>query len=175
MKRLAFSSTMAWRALMAAVTMSLLATGAPAEERKVNGMLNVGVAASLQPPVFQENWPWGVNIGVGVGVKPVPIATFTLSLDWFYFFTDKGSGARAIDDVNVQYAPLGARIHPFDSVVPYFAAGFGWFRIEQEDALGIHAGIGVEFSLVYVEILYINGFTADESTGLVPVRVGIIF
>lgn len=80
----------------------------------------------------------------------------------------------------------------------YFVAGLGFYRlsvsdldirqgsdvgtvtVEAENALGLNGGVGVDIAVgdnvnMFVEGQYVVGFTEGDSTGHIPVRVGLLF
>jgi hypothetical protein len=96
------------------------------------------------------------------------------------------------------YASLAAKFDllssPSGMVRPYVLGGFGFFRynpesisgdgsslgFEDQNTLGVHGGGGVEIVLapylaLFLDAMYVLGFTDNEATGYAPIRAGVAF
>jgi len=147
----------------------------------------VGIGIELLPiVVVTANFNF-TRVGLDEeGSLPLGISPDTVSVD---------GGA-----INVLYVWAGGKLYLMEegSARPYVVGGLGYYRLsasdlditssgvtqtfefESESVLGANAGIGVDVAVgdamnVFFEGQYQIGFTEEESTGHVPVRVGLVF
>jgi opacity protein-like surface antigen len=102
--------------------------------------------------------------------------------------------------INIMYVSGGAKVFLMEQgpARPYVVGGMGYYRLSESDldvsdgsqtttltfdsenAFGVNGGAGVDFAIgskvdVFAEGQYVVGFTSGQSTGHVPVRVGLLF
>ena len=135
--------------------------------------LNGGIAIPVAPANFANIWEPGFTAGGGIAFGVNNVIALALNANYAQFPYERGSSTI----VSNLYVSAGARAFvPTNAVRPYFEAGLGFFAMggEADDtAVGIHGGVGAKVSLVFLEALYILGFTDDESTGFVSIRAGV--
>jgi len=140
--------------------------------RRVDIRFNGGVAIPVSPERFSNRWDPGFTAGGGIAFWETEAISLVLNANYSQF--PRGSYSRVVSNL---YVSAGGRLTPWTSVVrPYFEAGLGYFGMggEADDsALGIHGGLGAQISFVFLEAVYILGFTDDDYTSLVTVRAGV--
>ena len=140
--------------------------------QRVEIRFNGGIAIPVAPERF-TNWEPGFTAGGGIAFRETDVFSLVINANYSQFPIERGS-SRIVSNL---YVSAGARAFLSTAVVsPYLEAGLGFFGMggEADDrALGIHGGLGAQVSLVFLEALYILGFTDDDYTGFASIRVGI--
>jgi hypothetical protein len=140
--------------------------------RRVDIRINGGIAIPVSPERFSNRWDPGFTAGGGIAFWETEAISLVLNANYSQF--PAGSYSRVVSNL---YVSAGGRLTPWTSVVrPYFEAGLGYFGMggEADDsALGIHGGLGAQISFVFLEAVYVLGFTDDDYTSLVTVRAGV--
>lgn len=140
--------------------------------RRVDIRFNGGIAVPVSPERFSNRWDPGFTAGGGMAFWETDAISLVINANYSQF--PAGSYSRVVSNL---YVSAGGRLTPWTSVVrPYFEAGLGYFGMggEADDsALGIHGGLGAQFSFVFLEAVFVLGFTDDDYTSLVTVRAGV--
>lgn len=169
---------------------------------KTKLLLSGGLAVPFSPDAFTDGWKTGLSGNFGVGVELTPTLTLIGSFDYNRFGLDDDYFTEGIPGVNIDggvasimYFSGALRIKPVptpSNVQFYVLAGLGFYRVamddvtisgygeyiplpgDEENALGVHFGAGLEISNFFVETMYISGFTEDDATGHFPIRAGVM-
>jgi hypothetical protein len=109
------------------------------------------------------------------------------------------SGVISVDGLNASIITITANFKaavPTGTVRPYLSGGGGFFFLslgdgsvsggglvvpiegDSEDAFGINVGAGIEFAAaktvnIFLDGRYVLGFTEGESTGVLPIKLGV--
>ena len=141
--------------------------------QRVDVRLNGGIAIPVSPDRFSRAWDPGFTAGGGMAFWETGAISLVLNANYSQF-PRGGSYSRIVSNL---YVSAGGRLTPWTAIVrPYFEAGLGYFGMggEADDsALGIHGGLGAQFSFVFLEAVYILGFTDDDYTSLASIRAGV--
>jgi opacity protein-like surface antigen len=172
---------------------------------KPKALIHGSLGIPSTPDTFSEGSSLGFGGGIGLGMYVTPSLMLAVTAEFLTFGADADGLRKIYDrpndavlggETSIFYGAFTTRFDPFRLRYfrPYLMAGFGFHRFVPDDvqfdnlivdrdaqtSFGVHGGLGVDVSFgsvinVFVEAAYIAGFTSGETTGVFPLRGGLMF
>jgi len=164
-----------------AILLVLIALAAGPAFAQIGSPVSASLGVHVNGGTLAEDpygWGWGGGAHLDIDIT---VISFRVSGDYQLFLPEENSAAPNIKLIsgtaNVKFPLL-----PLPVVKPYLTGGVGLARLSVGDANetnpSFNVGAGVDFSLIitaFAEVRYNWILTEGESTGYIPLTVGVTF